>query len=295
MVASLDIPVTAKIRRLSTDEETIDLCQQIEKVGVSMITVHGRTVEQSKLFTGPCDWGVIKQVKEAISIPVIANGGVQCRQDALDCLDFTGADAVMSSEGLLENPKMFSEDGDLAFRERFVSTQLSTVGEYLNLMRSYKLPSPLYQVVRSHLFKMLFRFMDAPANKDLRQLMGNGDMADMDHVLEVLNERCAGIEGTPDEIPELVEKGMLGPTLWYYRHRDERAQNRVMSLPKRYPNFQGAEAFMSLKVRNNQGSAMLIPEVDAKEKQRLLKEQLLLRQQERAKSKKAAAAAAAGA
>ena len=289
MVNTLDIPVTAKIRRLSTDEETVDLCQRMEKIGVSMITVHGRTVEQSKLFTGPCDWGVIKQVKEAVSIPVIANGGVQCRQDALDCLDFTGADAVMSSEGLLENPKMFSIEGDEAFRERFVSAQLNTVGEYLDLVRSYKLPSPLYQVVRSHLFKMLFRFMDAPVNRDLRQRMGNGDMADMDSVLAVLNKRFAGIQGTPDEIPELIEKGMLGPTLWYYRHRDERAQNRVMSLPKKYPNFQGAEAFMSLKVRNNEGSAMLIPEeIDAKEKQRLLKIQLQLRQQQRKETKAAA-------
>ncbi len=282
MVSTLDIPVTAKIRRLSTDEETIDLCQRMEKVGVSMITVHGRTVEQSKLFTGPCDWGVIKSVKEAISIPVIANGGVQCRQDAIDCIAFTGADAVMSSEGLLENPKMFSMEGDAAFRERFVSTQLETVREYLDIVRSYKLPSPLYQVVRSHLFKMLFRFMDAKGNRDLCKQMGSGDMTDMDYVLNALNERFAGIDGTPEEIPELVEKGLLGPTLWYNRHRDERANQRVMSLPKKYPNFQGADAFMSLKVRNNQGSAMLIPEeIDVKEKQRLLKEQLLLRRKER--------------
>ena len=282
MVSKLEIPVTAKIRRLSTDDETIALCQRMEKVGVSMITVHGRTVEQSKLFTGPCDWGIIKQVKQAVSIPVIANGGVQCRQDALDCLEFTGADAVMSSEGLLENPKMFSAEGDEAFRTRFVSSQLKTVKEYLDMVRSHKLPSPLYQVVRSHLFKMLFRFMDAPGNSDLRQRLGNGDMGDMDFVLEALNERFAGVQGTPEEISELVEKGLLGPTLWYYRHRDERAQQRVMSLPKRYPNFKGADAYMSLKVRSNRGSAMLVPEeMEPKEKQRLLKEKLLLRQSKR--------------
>ena len=167
MVNTLDVPVTAKIRRLATDEETVDLSQRIERAGVSMLCVHGRTVEQSKLFTGPCDWGIIKQVKEAVSIPVIANGGVSCRQDALDCLAFTKADSVMSSEALLENPKLFSEDGDKAFRSAFVSTQLTTVREYLDCIRSHKLPKPLYQVVRSHLFKMLFRFMDAPKNRDL--------------------------------------------------------------------------------------------------------------------------------
>jgi hypothetical protein len=215
MVNTLNIPVTAKIRRLSTDEETVDLVRRIEDVGVSMVTVHGRTVEQSKLFTGPCDWGVIKAVKEAVSIPVVANGGVQCRQDALDCLDFTGADMVMSSEALLENPKLFSVEGDIAFRETFVRAQLDTVREYLDTVRSYPLPSPLYQVVRSHLFKMLFRFMDAPSNRDLRTLLGTGDVHDMDYVLLELERRFDGVQGTPDEIPDLVSRGLLGPTMWY--------------------------------------------------------------------------------
>jgi tRNA-dihydrouridine synthase len=279
MVNTLNIPVTAKIRRLSTDDETVDLVRRLEDVGVSMVTVHGRTVEQSKLFTGPCDWGVIKAVKEAVSIPVVANGGVQCRQDALDCLDFTGADMVMSSEALLENPKLFSVEGDIAFRERFVRAQLDTVREYLDIVRSYQLPSPLYQVVRSHLFKMLFRFMDAPSNRDLRTLLGTGDIHDMDYVLLELEKRFDGVQGTPNEIPDLVSRGLLGPTLWYYRHRDDRAQHRIMSLPRKYPNFQGAHAFMSLRVSNNRGVAggeMLVPPPeDPVEKQKQLKASLL--------------------
>ena len=284
MVNTLDLPVTAKIRRLATDEDTIDLCQRLEKVGVSMLTVHGRTVEQSKLFTGPCDWGVIKQVKEAVGIPVIANGGVSCRQDALDCLQFTGADSVMSSEGLLENPKLFSIEGDKAFRTSFVSTQLNTVREYLDSVRSYKPPKPLYQVVRSHLFKMLFRFMDARENRDLCIRMGKGDMEDMEYVIDALNERFSGIIGSEEEVVDLVDKGLLGPSQWYYRHRDERAERRIHSLPRKYPNFTGANAYMTLKVSSNQGSGMLVPEEDPREKQRLLKESLLAK---RAAKKKA--------
>jgi tRNA-dihydrouridine synthase 1 len=53
MVKGLDCPVTAKIRRLPSDEETIELCQEMEKCGVQMITVHGRTADSNKLFIGP--------------------------------------------------------------------------------------------------------------------------------------------------------------------------------------------------------------------------------------------------
>jgi tRNA-dihydrouridine synthase len=83
MVQGLDCPITAKIRCLGTDEMTIDLCQAIEKCGVSMITVHGRTVDSNKLFVGPVNWDVIRKVKNSVSIPVIANGGISCRSDAL--------------------------------------------------------------------------------------------------------------------------------------------------------------------------------------------------------------------
>lgn len=56
MVANLDCPITAKVRKLENDEDTIRLCRKIEECGVQMLTIHGRTVSSSKLFTGPCDW-----------------------------------------------------------------------------------------------------------------------------------------------------------------------------------------------------------------------------------------------
>ena len=83
MVNELDCPITAKVRCLGTDEETLDLCKAIENCGVSMLTVHGRTVDSNKLFVGPCDWEIIRKVKNSLSIPVIANGGISCREDAL--------------------------------------------------------------------------------------------------------------------------------------------------------------------------------------------------------------------
>lgn len=69
MVQGLDCPITAKIRALPNDEDTIALCREIEKCGVQMITVHGRTVESSKMFTGPANWVcVLKYRRETVYI-----------------------------------------------------------------------------------------------------------------------------------------------------------------------------------------------------------------------------------
>lgn len=83
MVQELDCPITAKVRCLSSDAETLDLCKAIENCGVSMITVHGRTAESNKLFMGAADWEIIRKVKNTLSIPVIANGGISSREDAI--------------------------------------------------------------------------------------------------------------------------------------------------------------------------------------------------------------------
>lgn len=133
-----------------------------------MLTVHGRTVESSKQYTGPCDWEIITKIKETLAIPVIANGGISCREDALRCLRETGVDGVMSSEALLENPKLFDAEGDRMFRENYIPSQIATVKEYIDILKAHKTPQPLLAVTRSHLFKMLYRFIDAPKNRDLR-------------------------------------------------------------------------------------------------------------------------------
>ena len=234
LVKGLDIPVTCKIRRLKTDEETLELVQAIEKTGVSMLTIHGRTVESSKLFTGPVDWDIIKKVKGIVKIPVIANGGIESYSDALRCMEETGVDGVMSSEGLLENPKLFSEEGDRAFRENYIQAQFSTMDEYLAIVQSYPLPSPLYQVVRSHMFKILYRFIDARKNSDLRLTMAKGTFQEMIscfNEMKIRMETIRSADGTYD-IELAVEKGLLGPTTWYWRHRDERASQRVLSTPR---------------------------------------------------------------
>lgn len=74
-----------------------------------LCAVHGRTVRQAKTTQGTANWDIIAKVKSTLAIPVVANGGVETRADAIRLLEATGADAVMSSEALLEDPSLFDE------------------------------------------------------------------------------------------------------------------------------------------------------------------------------------------
>ena len=104
-----EIPVTVKMR-LGWDRGSIvclDLAKQLEDVGVSAITLHGRTKVQ--MYSGTANWDYIREVKNALSIPVIANGAVFSGQDAARILRYTGADGVMIARGVFGNPWIFQQ------------------------------------------------------------------------------------------------------------------------------------------------------------------------------------------
>jgi tRNA-dihydrouridine synthase B len=109
VVGASAVPVTVKIR-LGWDAKNfvaVDLAQAAESIGIAAVTVHGRTKAQG--FSGQADWGMIRQVKDSIGIPVIGNGDVRCAQDARRIMDETGCDGVMIGRAIQGNPWIFRE------------------------------------------------------------------------------------------------------------------------------------------------------------------------------------------
>lgn len=108
---NLDVPVTAKIRILETKEKTLEYAQKILNAGASILTVHGRHRDQKGHNTGLADWSVIRYLREQLPKETVlfANGNILRRQDIDRCLEATGADGVMSAEGNLYDPAIFSD------------------------------------------------------------------------------------------------------------------------------------------------------------------------------------------
>ena len=107
VVGAVDVPVTVKLRR-GWDRgsvNAVELAVRLEAAGVAAITVHGRT--RAQMYGGQADWTAIRQVREAVRIPVIANGDVFEPEDATRILRFTGADMAMIGRGAFGNPWLF--------------------------------------------------------------------------------------------------------------------------------------------------------------------------------------------
>ena len=108
-VRAIQKPVTVKIRKGFNDESinAVEIAKIIEDAGGAAVAVHGRTREQ--YYSGKADWDIIRQVKEAVSIPVIGNGDVTSGESALAMIRETGCDGVMIGRGAQGNPWIFSE------------------------------------------------------------------------------------------------------------------------------------------------------------------------------------------
>ncbi len=109
VVKNVNIPVTVKIRAGwdSKSINCVEVAKIIEKAGASAIAIHPRTREQG--YSGNADWNLIKQVKEAVNIPVIGNGDIKTIYDAKRMLDETNCDAVMIGRATIGNPWFIKE------------------------------------------------------------------------------------------------------------------------------------------------------------------------------------------
>lgn len=108
-VKNANCPVTVKIRA-GWDNDSInavEFAKALEQTGISAIAVHGRT--RSQMYSGQADWAIIKQVKKAVSIPVIGNGDVKCPEDCRAMYEQTNCDLVMIGRGSYGKPWIFHE------------------------------------------------------------------------------------------------------------------------------------------------------------------------------------------
>ena len=155
VVKEVNIPVTIKIRS-GWDEKhinAVEVAKIAEKAGASAIAVHARTRSQG--YSGNANWNIIKDVKDAVSIPVIGNGDIKTIEDAKKMIEETGCDAVMIGRAALGNPWFIKECTDYVENSTIVEKptdidKINMITKHYKLLKKYTSTKQALLEIRTH-------------------------------------------------------------------------------------------------------------------------------------------------
>lgn len=178
-VKATDRPITVKFRS-GWDENSIvavEFAKMCERAGASAITIHARTTAQG--YSGKADWDIIKQVKEAVSIPVIGNGDVVDRESYLEMLNYTKCDAVMVGRATMGRPYIFKE----LLGQSEDASPMYYINKHIEILRKFYPDRFIVKHMRKHILWYLKNVKNASKIKAEIVLEPN-----LDEVLKKLNE-----------------------------------------------------------------------------------------------------------
>lgn len=183
VVEAVEVPVSVKMRIgwETVDPEIPQLAQALEEVGIKMIAVHGRT--RSQYYSGKANWDAIRDVVEAVHIPVLANGDVFSLEDARAIRAYTGAAGVMIGRGALGQPWLFRalQSGNEEDMKVDMTERTAILRRHAQLMVDYDGERIGMQKMRKHFG---WYFKGVPHGGKLRQQgMALSNIADLDKLI----------------------------------------------------------------------------------------------------------------
>lgn len=188
VVEAVNVPVTVKIRSGWDNNHinAVEVAKAVEEAGASAICVHPRTRSQG--YSGKADWNIIKEVKNAVKIPVIGNGDITSKEDAKRMLEETGCDAIMIGRGVLGNPWLVKEIVEYIENENIVpkptpKERVDMCLKHISYLREIKCDKLVVLESRNHIAWYLKGLTDSNEIKNKIFLT-----KDVDDIITILND-----------------------------------------------------------------------------------------------------------
>eukprot|EP01084_Bolivina_argentea_P164287 285638_1 len=220
---NLSIPICAKIRIVENEEKTLEICKRLRLNGISILTVHGRTLNSKKNKTGKCNFKLISKIKQIMDIPVFANGGCENINDVINCLKITGCDGYMAAESILSNPSMFITENKSNLKPFKIANDYINYCKLCKYKKNWIIRNK-YVAIKGHLFKILYR--ELTIFQEIRNKLGGCD--DIEYIWNVVNLLEKRKKNMNKFIYEFIYNKIT--INWYHRHWKSYKQLELMDL-----------------------------------------------------------------